>query len=132
MWDEPISQIVHHLRNGLIYSEGKNGSSGQIEEINKTEWSHDFSVWRCETENFSYITVDENEIRKIFPIPKEPKKAVEANSNQQIIETKPERRGARPKYDWDAFFTEIIIISDLDGLPDIQATLERDMAEWTY
>lgn len=40
------------------------------------------------------------------------------------------RGGAPPKYDWEAFYLEISIIADLDGLPDTQADLERLMADW--
>ena len=40
------------------------------------------------------------------------------------------RPGRKPKYDWDAFFAEIVVRADLDGLPDTQAELERTMADW--
>ena len=40
-------------------------------------------------------------------------------------------QAGRPRrYDWDGFYTEIVAIADLDGLPEIQADLERRMAEW--
>lgn len=40
------------------------------------------------------------------------------------------RAGRNPKYDWDAFFAEIAVRADLDNLPDTQAELEKDMANW--
>lgn len=41
-------------------------------------------------------------------------------------------KGGRPrKYDWDAFHREVIRLANLpDGLPETQAELERQMAEW--
>ena len=39
--------------------------------------------------------------------------------------------GRPPKYDWDAFHREVIRLANLpDGLPETQAELERQMAEW--
>jgi hypothetical protein len=40
------------------------------------------------------------------------------------------RSGAKPQYKWEEFYIEISIIADLDGLPDIQAELEKEMANW--
>ena len=40
------------------------------------------------------------------------------------------RAGRNPKYDWDSFFAEIAVRADLDGLPDTQAELEKNMADW--
>ena len=41
-----------------------------------------------------------------------------------------ERPGAKPKYNWDEFFTELVVRADLDGLPETQAELQREMAQW--
>jgi hypothetical protein len=47
--------------------------------------------------------------------------------------TQQKNRGGRPpKYDWEAFFVEITVRADLDSLPNTQAELERDMAEWCF
>ena len=41
------------------------------------------------------------------------------------------KRGRPRKYDWDAFHREVIRLANLsDGLPETQAELERQMAEW--
>lgn len=44
----------------------------------------------------------------------------------------PAAKGGRPQtYDWDSFTLEIIRRADsLDGLPDVQAELIRDMLQW--
>ena len=43
----------------------------------------------------------------------------------------PPRRGRRPKYDWITFHCEIARIANKpDGLPEVQAELERHMIEW--
>lgn len=41
-----------------------------------------------------------------------------------------ERRGRKPKYNWEEFLTEIIVRADLDSLPEKQADLESEMAYW--
>ena len=41
-----------------------------------------------------------------------------------------ERRGAKPKFDWDEFWVEVIRIIRDEGLPVTQAELERRMLEW--
>src|SRR5687768_13875436 len=38
--------------------------------------------------------------------------------------------GRRRTYDWDAFFVEIAVRADLDGLPTAQADFEKQMASW--
>ncbi len=40
------------------------------------------------------------------------------------------RGGRKPKYDWNAFYAEISVRADLDGLPETAAELQRDMADW--
>ena len=41
-----------------------------------------------------------------------------------------ERRGRKPKFNWEEFLTEIIVRADLDSLPEKQADLENEMASW--
>ena len=39
--------------------------------------------------------------------------------------------GRPRRYDWDAFLCQVALLAnDLDGLPETQAELERDMAAW--
>ena len=39
--------------------------------------------------------------------------------------------GGPPKYDWDAFYCEVVRIANTpDGLPEKRADLQRQMAEW--
>ena len=46
-----------------------------------------------------------------------------------IVEQK-SKGGRPPKYNWEEFYTEIIVRADLDGLPETQADLVRDMRGW--
>lgn len=47
------------------------------------------------------------------------------------ITTASTAKTGRPRaYDRDAFYLEIIVRADLDGLPERQADLIRDMQEW--
>jgi hypothetical protein len=40
-------------------------------------------------------------------------------------------RGRKPKYDWEDFYRQIVLIANTpDGLPETQAELEREMAQW--
>ena len=42
-----------------------------------------------------------------------------------------EKDGRPPKYDWEAFYRQIVLIAQHpDGLPDTQAELEEKMAKW--
>ena len=58
--------------------------------------------------------------------------SIEGRQNQtpEVSPQQNGRRGATPKYDWDAFFQEIVVIADLDSLPMYQAELEKHMAQW--
>jgi hypothetical protein len=40
-----------------------------------------------------------------------------------------DRRG-RKGYNWDPFWHEVVLIADLDGLPETQAELETTMSKW--
>ena len=40
------------------------------------------------------------------------------------------RRGRPQKYDWDAFWREIVKVADMDGLPETKAELVEHMSEW--
>ncbi|MDA7568641.1 hypothetical protein N8742_02925 [Emcibacteraceae bacterium] len=54
--------------------------------------------------------------------------------NKSVTVEKPaigrETRGTKSKYNWDEFYTEIAVLADLDGLPEVQAELENKMMEW--
>lgn len=41
-----------------------------------------------------------------------------------------QKRGRKPALPWDRFWFEIVRIADLDGLPERQADLERQMLNW--
>ncbi len=84
---------------------------------------------------FNLITVRTSELMEVFPDPSEPTKGITdaaRNTSEQTIAPAPttRKRGRPPTYDWSAFFVEIIVRADLDGLPDSQAELERSMADW--
>lgn len=57
-----------------------------------------------------------------------------ARSGQSNEELKPisKNRGGRPrKYDWDAFYTEVIRLANTpDGLPDERSELNQHMKDW--
>jgi hypothetical protein len=57
--------------------------------------------------------------------------AAELPGAEALTTTEPTRRGRRRKYDWEAFYREIIrVANEPDGLPEIQADLETRMTEW--
>lgn len=39
-------------------------------------------------------------------------------------------RKRKTTYDWESFYVEIAVLADLDALPQTQAGLERQMADW--
>lgn len=41
-----------------------------------------------------------------------------------------EKRGPKPRYDWERFWIEVVRIADLHGLPEKQGDLESKMSEW--
>ncbi|MEQ9487627.1 MAG: hypothetical protein RIM72_01400 [Alphaproteobacteria bacterium] len=51
-------------------------------------------------------------------------------SNEEYLPNVSTRRGRTPQYDWVKFHAEIAIRADLDGLPETQAELEKEMASW--
>ena len=40
------------------------------------------------------------------------------------------RAGRKQKYDWDEFFAELVVRANLDCVPESQAELVREMAQW--
>ena len=71
----------------------------------------------CETFKYSYIEIDTSDLMRVFP---------DSNSTKKM-----ETRGRNEKYKWNDFYEKIILIADTpDGLPDKQADLEKEMAEW--
>ena len=46
------------------------------------------------------------------------------------IDRSPPKRGRRPKYDWQSFDAQVVAIAHYDGLPDLQAELEKKMLQW--
>ena len=66
----------------------------------------------------------------IAPKSEEIKYQVQTPETQQMLSYKT-GRGRPPKYPWDKFFQQIVLIANNpDGLPDTQAELERTMANW--
>ena len=72
---------------------------------------------------FLTVSVPTKELFEIFPAPADEK-------SQEADTSSLSRRGPKPKYDWNAFYAEIAVRADLDGLPETAAELLRDMAEW--
>jgi hypothetical protein len=73
---------------------------------------------------FTEITVPAAALLMTFPSERKP----------LALEVPPQevrnRRGRPPKFNWPAFYVEIAVRADLDGLPEKQAELERAMAQW--
>lgn len=47
------------------------------------------------------------------------------------LNTKPQSKGRPPKYNWDAFFTEMVLMANQpDGLPARPVELEKLMTDW--
>jgi hypothetical protein len=69
---------------------------------------------------FSRITVQTADLFRVFPRPAASGLTIETAS----------KVGRPPKYRWDDFFAEIIVRTDLDGLPETQAELIAQMATW--
>ncbi len=126
---EKESELIRMLRNGKLSAEGYSG--GNLEVIENTSWTSDSDLINNRIGHSYYdIHVDENEIRSLFEIPQIDETFLKASSTLTTSQSKLERRGAPSKYDWEEFFTEIIVLADLDSLPDLQADLEREMAAW--
>ncbi len=47
-----------------------------------------------------------------------------------LIADEPVRRGARSQFDWDAFWVEVCAVVFVDGLPQSQGALVRQMDQW--
>jgi hypothetical protein len=98
-------------------------------EWEKVDWQ-DSVLWIARSgdvrndRQFTEITVPAEALLKTFPSERKPL-ALEAPSREGSS-----RRGRPPKFNWPAFYAEIAVRADLDGLPDTQAELERAMAEW--
>ena len=84
---------------------------------------------------WNLITVRTSELMEVFPDPSEPVQGIidTARTSSPKASTPTStttKRGRPPIYNWSAFFVEIIVRADLDGLPESQAELERSMADW--
>lgn len=96
-------------------------------EWEKVDWEK--STLRADRLNdgrgeFTNITVPAVTLLMRFPSEKKPL-VLEAPSPEGGS-----RRGRPRKFNLPAFYAEIAVRADLDGLPDTQAELEREMAEW--
>jgi hypothetical protein len=120
LWSEDRIDIA---RSRLI---GKNDNVSRIYRVPPLDpdfllaaWGEDEKPVAVETAFiFSNITVSTADLFRLLPPP-----------SGTIVE-RTARGGRPPKYRWDDFFAEIIVRADLDGLPETQAGLVRNMAEW--
>jgi len=94
----------------------------------------DGDVIQCfEKVAFIGVHINWSDLQRFFPDRKDTDRQDRDDSLGHLTKsfsTKPERRGRKAKYDWETFLTELIVRADLDGIPDKQADLEKDMAEW--
>ena len=84
---------------------------------------------------FDIIKVTTSKLMEVFPDPSVPAQIERLDAELDTMNANTPtptttKRGRPPIYDWSAFFAEIIVRADLDGLPDSQAELERSMADW--
>jgi hypothetical protein len=92
--------------------------------VEHTKCKRDDKMWKCHS--FEAITVPTAFLLTTFPSDRNFRAlALEPPSREEGS-----RRGRPEQYNWPAFYAEIAVRADLDSLPDAQADLERDMAEW--
>jgi len=121
LWSEPWVDIMHST---LI---GKNADISRCYKIAPLDsdfllehaWDEDEKPVAVETAfMFADITVATAELFQLLSPPPD-----------TIVEQK--SKGGRPaKYDWQGFWTELVVRADLDDLPDTQAGCVRVMASW--
>jgi hypothetical protein len=99
--------------------------SPQYWEWNRVDWeASSLTVVRDRKANgeFTEVSVPTIDLLKAFP----------SDARPLVLEvpSKEGRRGRPPKFNWPAFYAEVAVRADLDGLPGVQAELERAMAQW--
>ena len=80
--------------------------------------------------DFDLVDISTDDLRRWVGVGNDQGKPEREPIRVSPADSVPPLRNRPTKYDWDAFFAEIVIRADLDGLPDVQADLERDMADW--
>jgi hypothetical protein len=93
--------------------------------VERTKCKRDDKTWKCHS--FEAITVPVDVLLATFP----PEKNSRGIALQPPSREEEGRRRGRPqKFHWSEFYSEIAVRADLDNLPETQAELERDMADW--
>jgi hypothetical protein len=99
-------------------------------ELKRSRLDEDKSFFGC-------ISVSTSELFLLFPSPSQggasdinthPSPTTSLRDEQLGIT--PDRRGRPRRYDYQSFYAAIIVRADLDGIPEKQAELARDMALW--
>jgi hypothetical protein len=111
------------LENPLTEIEPKYWEWQKVDWEDSVLWTDSFGDGRNDGQ-FTEITVPAGALLKTFPSDERPL-ALQALSREGSS-----RRGRPRKFNLPAFYAEIAVRADLDGLPDKQAELERAMAEW--
>jgi hypothetical protein len=135
-WNEGLYIMLAH----------SSGSAREV-EIPPSEWSMSGFEWLHETLHgtdklYSDIVVPVEDLLKVFPEQPAAEVLVEKRGDIFLVEgsgsqvadedgRRARNAGGRPRvYDWNSFNLEIIMIANgRDGLPDIQADLERHMLD---
>ena len=132
-YGEPMEALLLALRSGrlsatgIFYGDKADPREDTTMKINCASWEWHLVDWDHDTLNFSDQRPDQNgyficisvSTKELFDI-------FDSGDEKQ----NDNRRGRKPKYDWNAFYVEIAVRADLDNLPDTAAELQRDMADW--
>jgi hypothetical protein len=99
--------------------------SPQYWEWDRVDWEDSLlRVFRGRSHcgEFNEVSVPAVDLLKAFP----------SGARPLVLEvpSKERRRGRPPKFNWPAFYAEVAVRADLDGLPEVQAELEQAMAQW--
>jgi hypothetical protein len=112
---ERLDIAENYVRTGRLEFLNWGNRGGKFCEVELSE----FSSWAIEIEW---------DLPEAFPKTPKMKKPTLANATEKAETAK--KGGRTPKYNWDDFYTEIIVCNDLDELPEYQADLEKQMANW--
>ncbi len=156
--DDDKRELLAAILSGHLKAMGKwgvdnEGTFAELEretvELPADPWELDMSHWEIywegssmhppdyfgETTPINSITVKTDQLMAVFPPPPDSGKLTAdtprtATGGDNSPAPTPTKRGRPPSYDWPEFHAEIAVRADLDNLPETQAELEKDMADW--
>jgi hypothetical protein len=147
-FEQAESLVIERLRRGELRAWGLRNGTGDLEEIEQTQWAdlrfyyHPLRQRTCTSslsaapQNFlrpdstywTQLTLKREDVLAFWP---ENLSKRGSPPPEQVQPREPQRRGRKPKYDWESFQHEITRIANTpDGLPEFQSELEEMMADW--